>query len=224
MKSNTLRYRALKAILVGVGKVELHWCPLPFLKKARGFDISGAEQRAVSDILKPGDILVGRYTYHLTGVLIPGRWDHAAIYVGNGQVVHITGKGVSKQDILEFMERDEMAALRLPRPYGTAPDTIARKVMYAALDLLNKGIEYDHLFEFEDATRLSCSELVRECIGSTLKAARIEPAADLGVHLALQKAGFGKMAFTPDDVYNCGLDVIHDSREWRKKQKKGVSV
>ena len=85
--------------------------------------------------------------------------------------------------------------------------------------ILSENPEYDHLFAFEDATRLSCSELVRECLKRAFDAADVEPNIDL----SLQKAGFGKMAFTPDDVYNCGLDVIHDSREWRKAQKKGVS-
>ena len=217
MKSSSIIYKAIKAALVLVGKVELHWCPLPFLKKARGFDISGAEQRAVMNLLRPGDVLLGRFTHHLTAVLIPGDWDHAAIYVGDGLVVHITGEGVSTQDVLEFMERDGVAVLRFKEVtvFGPGPTVIGSLLDYSK-GMLNKGIEYDYLCNFLNSTRLGCSELVQRGFVYAFGNAKEKAAIDL----KNKPTWIGSPAYTPDDLFNSGLTVVHESKAWRKANKK----
>jgi cell wall-associated NlpC family hydrolase len=217
MKKETLRYRVTRSIIKGIGHIEFHWSPIPFLKIARGFDIRGPQQRAIMDLVRPGDVLLGRFNRHLTAALIPGDWDHVGVYVGKGMVAHVTGIGWRLIDILEFLERDAVAVLRLGTVALTQEqwDTVREEVVWLAKAPENIHIEYDYDVDFETDHRLSCSEFMRNLYLAGFAKAGIPPTIDLD----LKKIFTGSKMYTPDHVFTSGLRVVHTSKSWLQKQK-----
>lgn len=62
--------------------------PLPFLPRMAliydpgSYKVTAAETRALESILLPGDILLRGYTFYLDGMVIPGFYSHAGLYLG----------------------------------------------------------------------------------------------------------------------------------------------
>lgn len=54
---------------------------------------------ALKECLIPGDVLMSRTDGELTNVFIPGFWSHGAVYVGDSQVVEVTGEGISNPPV-----------------------------------------------------------------------------------------------------------------------------
>ena len=123
------------------------------------YHLKGDDMREILNVLEPGDILLRRYSHYLGSVLVPGYFSHAAVYVGDDQVIHILGEGITKEDILVFMRCDDMAVLRC-----TEPDR-RDKVISRAWDQLAKGVEYDYDFDTDDSSKFYCTEFVEYCLG-----------------------------------------------------------
>jgi hypothetical protein len=78
----------------GAAAVKLHWPSSYLVENPRGYRISGAQTRAVLDLLREGDILLRGYEGYVDGEFIrrssvtsghgfqPGWFTHAALYVG----------------------------------------------------------------------------------------------------------------------------------------------
>lgn len=118
------------------------------------YKMKGEDIRDVLNVIQPGDILLRRYDSFLTGLMIPGYYTHAAIYLGNNYIIHMLGKGIDKQDILTFMRCDKVAVIHCK------DKTKALKAMRTARALYLEKIEYDFAFDFSDETRKSCTELI----------------------------------------------------------------
>jgi len=62
--------------------------PLPFLPRIAlvydpgSYKVSANESRHLESLLQPGDILLRGYTFYLDGMLIPGFYSHAGLYLG----------------------------------------------------------------------------------------------------------------------------------------------
>ena len=118
------------------------------------YKVKGPHQRAVLDVLKDGDILLRRYNNYLGSVFIPGYWSHAALYEGGGNVIHMLGKGITREDILTFMRTDDIAVLRCE------DENKVKEAIAAARVQLDKGVSYDYDFNTDSPDELYCTELI----------------------------------------------------------------
>jgi len=188
------------------------------------FKVSGSNMRQILGntpdqcILKPMDILVRRYDSIIAGLVIPGYWIHAAIYVGNNKVIHVISEGIVKQDILTFLRSDNIAIYRVKperlKETGFDLETAHKR----ALDTLRKGAEYDWDFKTDfrtntgnlknlnpndDLARFYCTEFVWYCFKEVL--------------------GEQKDIIYPDEVTtDPNLDLIYLARDYDgfKRKKK----
>jgi hypothetical protein len=126
------------------------------------YKVKGWHMREILNTLVPGDILLRRYDNYLGSILIKGYWSHAAIYIGNNNVIHMLGEGITKEDILTFLRCDNICILR-DRDADAVNTAIRMAEMY-----YEEKIEYD--FDFKDGNKnLYCTELINNCFGNPVK-------------------------------------------------------
>lgn len=134
--------------------------------------------------LQAGDILVERTPFRLTNSFIPGRWGHAALWVGSEaelrtlgiwddpvvqphqdtirsgrQVAEALRSGVELNTLGQFLNVDDVAVLR---PARMAPAERAEAILQALRQL---GKRYDFNFDVETRDRLGCAELLYHAYG-----------------------------------------------------------
>ena len=193
-------YNLQKYVFTFLGDIKVFgWThPLWFEINARGYQLKGTLYREIRDLIQPGDIILRRYEGYLSSYMIPGFWSHAGLYIGDDgenpeQVVHAISEGVIQEDILNFMRTDHMLVLRLTPQEGN--ETAASEAVSKAKAIVGKP--YDFGFDFKDANRFSCTELVAHCYPGVVHG----------------KKRFGKQTIVADDFHACSiLTKVWDSR------------
>lgn len=122
--------------------------------------VTGKDYYHAIRLLEPGMVILTKTYGELTSVLIPGYWNHAAIYAPNGTqvidetVVEANYLGVQKKDLVSFLcSKDEFVILR--------PRFLSDESMQVAADVAVSyvGSSYDYLFDSNNKS-MYCSELV----------------------------------------------------------------
>ena len=103
---------------------------------------------SIIESLRPGDIVLVRYPFlYFLGwcIQVIGRdmWAHAALYIGDGDVIEAKGSGVRKASISEVLKSDSMVSLkyRIYRPNDISLGKIKKVIQYCE-DRIGWG--YDH--------------------------------------------------------------------------------
>lgn len=123
------------------------------------YRMKGEDVRDILNSLQKGDVLLRRYDHYLGGMLTPGYFTHAAIYVGDNRVIHMLGEGICSEDILTFCRCDHVAVLRHVGAHYPRYQAVKK-----AFAFLEKHVQYDYEFESEDE-EFYCTEFVWECYG-----------------------------------------------------------
>jgi hypothetical protein len=150
-------YRLKKAVLTVFGDIKVFLGPLWIIYQPNSFRIKGAETRHISDIVKPGDVLMRAYINYLDGYFIPkgtSKCSHSGLYVDDGKVVHSIAEGAQEIDLIDFCRTDRLVVLR---PNGGQANAVNHAKMCA-----DKNIPYD--FNFEPGPgKYYCHELTASC-------------------------------------------------------------
>lgn len=158
----------------------------------------------LADQLQAGDILVERTPFRLTNSFIPGRWGHAALWVGTepelralgiwnnplvqphqdsiqagDRVLEALRSGVNLNTLERFLNVDDLVVLRLAKP------TPAEKAEAILQGLRQIGKRYDFNFDVETRDRIGCAELLYHAYGQI----------DWPTHKQL-----GRSVIIPDDI------------------------
>jgi len=156
-------YKIKSKLIMWFGNIQIFKYPFFILFGHTAYKIKGTHQREILDVLKSGDVLLRRYNNYLSGLMIPGYFTHAALYVGDNQVIHLLGKGICKEDILTFLRCDDIVVLRYE------DQSIIEEVIKKAYDQLEKKIEYDYAFDTNSSDRFYCTEFVDFCFDYPVK-------------------------------------------------------
>ncbi len=156
-------YKIKSAVIGWFGDIQIFKYPFFILFGHTAYKIKGHHQRQIINTLRPGDVLLRRYNNYLSGLMIPGYFTHAALYVGDNQVIHLLGDGICKEDILIFMRCDNMVVLRVK------DQSIVDEAIKKAYEQLEKGTEYDYDFNTNSPDRLYCTEFVDFCFDYPVK-------------------------------------------------------
>jgi len=106
------------------------------------------------NIIQDGDIIMRGYDCFLDGLLIPGKYSHTGIYIGDGKMIHAVAEGVSEMDIIDFLRCDRFCLMRPLKEQETA--------IKRAKEFLEKKTPYD--FDFENwNNKMYCHEFVAQC-------------------------------------------------------------
>ncbi|MDP3010970.1 MAG: YiiX/YebB-like N1pC/P60 family cysteine hydrolase [Methylococcales bacterium] len=125
------------------------------------FDVKGNHYYAVKDTIQAGDILLRSYRNYLDGYFIPGKYSHAALYVGDEKIIHAMTPDVQSTDLVTFMRCDRICVIR---PDVTEADK--QLAIQRVKNMLGKPYDYDFVFEPDGAEtettqrKFSCSELI----------------------------------------------------------------
>ena len=156
------------------------------LVESRHGKLNGREEVAkdLADDLRAGDILIERTPFRLTDSFIPGRWGHAALWLGTEtelqalgiwdapelqafqeairsgrQVIEALRSGVDMNSLVRFLDVDDVAVLR----FGSlGPGEKADAILQA---LRQMGKRYDFNFDVETRDRVGCAELIYHTYG-----------------------------------------------------------
>lgn len=162
-------------------------------------EITGVQYAKIISKIRPGDVLVTRVYGHLSNVLIPGYWKHAAIVRPDGAgVIEAIGKGVLSTDLVSFCtSKDEVAVVR-PTFGDAGMGSLAAATAAALL-----GAKYDYEFSLGNAA-FYCAELVYVAYRAVRSDLGFGPRARLGV-----------LTVTADDFYEAHKwwTPVYDSRD-----------
>lgn len=107
-------------------------------------------------IIKKGDILVSRIYDLMNNVFIPGKFDHVAIYAGNGWILETRGEPVNFKILKKMFYSDNVILLSSNLDDEYRDKMIAEGEKYLTLP-------YDYQFRMDIKTGVYCSELVYYC-------------------------------------------------------------
>jgi len=127
------------------------------------YQIKGDEMREILNCIQPGDILLRRYSHYVGSLMIPGYFSHAAIYVGDNNIIHMLGEGITKEDILVFLRCDDIAILR------AKDKALAENIVINAKLYFDKKIKYDYNFNSTDSKKFYCTEFVDKCANNIVQ-------------------------------------------------------
>jgi len=142
----------------------------PFVKaRGSGKRVSAEILEEISELLKPGDILITRHDDAMSNLFLPGFWPHAALYIGRSEereflgfpaardnnvtVLEAKKDGVRFRELRETLSVDAFLVLR-PK---VSPEELRAALTRA---LSHEGKLYDFIFDFRKAERLACTEVV----------------------------------------------------------------
>ncbi|TWU60581.1 hypothetical protein Poly51_08590 [Rubripirellula tenax] len=108
---------------------------------------------AIAAIIQPGDVFVTRKEAAVTNYFLPGFWPHAAMYVGNDQVVESLKDGVRVRTMDSPLGNDAIALIRPTLPAPQIDQAIRRAHSHV-------GKPYDFDFDFTRSDRMVCTEVV----------------------------------------------------------------
>ncbi len=145
-------------ILTIIAKVKIFPTPGYIIYDPSEFDykVRGNSIREISQLLRPGDIVLRGYDHYLDNFMIPGKYSHSGIYIGDNKIIHAIATGVQEVDVIDFFQTDRACVLR-PN-YG-----IEEAVNFAKSYL---GKKYDFKFDTKDSDEFYCHELVAKCYNS----------------------------------------------------------
>ena len=148
-------YRNWANFLTVLGNIKIFSTPCFLIYDPNEFDykIRGEAIREIEKQLKPGDIILRKYDHYLDGYLIPGKYSHASIYIGNSKLIHAVAEGVKEIDLIDFCQCDNICILR---PLEDPTYAITNAILY-------KGKPYDFYFNAKDSKEFYCHELVAKC-------------------------------------------------------------
>jgi uncharacterized protein YycO len=174
-------------------------------------------RQQLSELLRPGDIIIARHDDALSNLFLPGYWPHAALHVGlpsTRQALPIVidearaGRWIEPRRVLEARKdgvlfrplEDTLTvdAVTILRPELGEPD-IARAISNA---IAHEGKLYNFDFDFFTADRLVCTEVIYrayEGVGGiefplTRRAGWLTLSAEDIVDLALRERGLKPIA------------------------------
>lgn len=208
----------------------------PFVKPAgAGKRVTENIREKLVEMAQPGDVFVTRHDDAMTNLFLPGFWPHAALYIGTntdrekmgvepsrpahhsvpGEIHFLEAKkdGVLFRPFEETLQVDSCVILR-PR--------LDRLALAKALNraLSHGGKLYDFVFDFSEAERLVCSELIYrtydgiEDIGFELseKAGRKCLSTEGFINQALSREWFDVVA-----LYGVGDEQLSEGRDARER-------
>jgi hypothetical protein len=152
-----------KGFMQWFGDIKIYPYPMFVMFASTSYKIKGPDVRQIMDVVRPGSVLLRRYDHYISGLMIKGYFTHAAIYIGDGRIIHMLGDGICEDDIMTFCRCDNIAVMNCTDP------ALAEGAIKKAKDSLAAGVEYDFGFRSLDKKEFYCTELISYCYNYPLQ-------------------------------------------------------
>jgi uncharacterized protein YycO len=111
-------------------------------------------KETIRNTMRAGDVVLTKSSFHLTNLLIGGRFSHAAIVVGKDRIAELTANGFDVRSVDEFSKHcTKISLLRIH------PDDQLYATQMAVNAMGFSDRDYDYRFTL-NVDALYCSELV----------------------------------------------------------------
>ena len=125
-------------------------------------DVTLSQAQEAEGLVLPGDVLIVYAAGYATNLIIPGRYKHAAMYVGvvngNKVVIEALGSGVRFTPLMAFLTAKDRVLMARAKFCDAA---MAEQAVVYAKGLI--GLPYDYLIEYNADSRVNktfyCSEI-----------------------------------------------------------------
>lgn len=111
-------------------------------------------KQSLIDKMLPGDVLLTKSSFHLTNLLIGGRFSHAAIVIEKNKIAEMTAKGFDVVNVSEFSKHCTKISLLRLHPQD---NEYSKKMAQYCMNFSDRS--YDNKFSL-NVEALYCSELV----------------------------------------------------------------
>ena len=169
----------------------INYVPEEFDYKVRGEDIC-----RIQEIIKPGDIILRSYENYLDSYLIPGKYSHSGVYIGDGKIIHAVAEGVKEIHLIDFCQADGILVLR---HYADAKKQIERCKKWI-------GKEYDFKFNSTDSTAFYCHELTATSLKDMINIEAVTPTF-MGMKLKFLKSKYLAESFINNKAFITIIEV-----------------
>lgn len=149
-----------------LGEIKVFKYPIFLVYDPDEYVINGTDWEEINRVIQRGDIVLRTYKHYLIDDIIPGFYSHAGLYIGDNQVIHAVGEGISVISLYDFCKCDAMAVIRT----SATEEQIDKAIEYAK-EQLGKG--YDYWIDFDSEEHYSCTELVYWCYKGVIDVAPV---------------------------------------------------
>lgn len=169
--------------------------------------VSGNDYLAVRQLLQPADVILRGHDNYLSKFVIPGKFSHAAIYIGDERIIHATLEhGVHISTLVDFMRCDRFAALRLKN----TSDELQSNIMQAASALI--GASYDPMLVHGN-NEFYCFELVASVFKNVCHNISINKVNASTLWGLIKKDVFCADSFLKSENFICVCEIDHASQD-----------
>lgn len=152
----------------------INYCPEEFDYNVRGEDIC-----KIQEVIQPGDIILRSYENYLDSYLIPGKYSHSGVYIGDGKIIHAVAEGVKEIHLIDFCQADGILVLRHNADKEKQINRCKKWI----------GKEYDFKFNSTDSTAFYCHELTATSLKDMIDVEAVTPTF-MGMKLKFLKAKY----------------------------------
>ena len=99
-----LYYEVKSKIISFVADIRIYKYPMfIILFGDTSYKVKEERKEEIIKLLQPGDILLRTYHHFVGSLFISGYWTHAALYEGDNNIIHMLGKGITREGIQKFL-------------------------------------------------------------------------------------------------------------------------
>ena len=169
----------------------INYCPEEFDYNVRGEDIC-----KIQEVIQPGDIILRSYENYLDSYLIPGKYSHSGVYIGDGKIIHAVAEGVKEIHLIDFCQADGILVLR---HYADAKKQIERCKKWI-------GKEYDFKFNSTDSSAFYCHELTATSLKDMIDIKAVTPTF-MGMKLNFLKSKYLAESFIDNKAFITIIEI-----------------
>jgi hypothetical protein len=182
--------------IIGDIKVFKTPCWINYNPEEFDYNVRGEDICKIQEVIQPGDIILRSYENYLDSYLIPGKYSHSGVYIGDGKIIHAVAEGVKEIHLIDFCQADGILVLRHCADKEKQINRCKKWI----------GKEYDFKFNSTDSTAFYCHELTATSLKDMIDVEAVTPTF-MGMKLKFLKAKYLAESFINNSNFEKVIEI-----------------
>lgn len=182
--------------IIGDIKVFKTPCWVNYNPEEFDYNVRGEDICKIQEVIQPGDIILRSYENYLDSYLIPGKYSHSGVYIGDGKIIHAVAEGVKEIHLIDFCQADGILVLRHNADKEKQINRCKKWI----------GKEYDFKFNSTDSTAFYCHELTATSLKDMIDVEAVTPTF-MGMKIKFLKAKYLAESFINNSNFEKVIEV-----------------
>ena len=182
--------------IIGDIKVFKTPCWVNYNPEEFDYNVRGEDICKIQEVIQPGDIILRSYENYLDSYLIPGKYSHSGVYIGDGKIIHAVAEGVKEIHLIDFCQADGILVLRHNADKEKQINRCKKWI----------GKEYDFKFNSTDSTAFYCHELTATSLKDMIDVEAVAPTF-MGMKLNFLKAKYLAESFIDNSNFEKIIEI-----------------